>query len=897
MKKSLFKKSLLGLILAIVLGPISGLAQEREVMDLLPPTNLSGVVTDENDVTLTWGAPDYGDPLWVHWDDGENFDSWGFMLGAAIFDIAAKWDADQIESYDSWEITSMRFFITHSLASLTIKIWEGASATEVYSQSVSDFTANAWTEITFDDPVVIDGSTELWAGLNIDMPVGAAVVGIDEGPAVDEYGNLYRYNGTWYHDFDGNNNIQIYVNPPAGPRETSGLQGYNVYRDDVQINEDLVPSFSYSDDNLFNGTYEYFTTAVYDEGESEASNIISITIDQPIILESDSLALVDLYNHCNGENWDQQELWLEGPLIDWSGVQTTGNRVTNLTMVYNGIEGDIPESFGDLTRLRTMHITGNDIESLPSTFGNLESLQESWMGYTLLSSLPANFGDLDSLDVLSLSDNPDITQLPASFGDLELLRWFGIGRCALTSLPSNFGNLGSLVQCYIDDNEITELPAGFGNLESLGYLILSRNQLTALPESFGNLPALISMAASENMITELPASFGNITTLQSLTMDQNGMTALPDNFGGLSSLQDLRLSLNNLTELPASFSNLPSLHFCYLDQNMLTVLPEDFGNISSLWDLSLSMNNLTYLPESMGDLDSLLQLFVVDNQLGSLPESTGDIENLWVLGAGKNAIKFLPENIGNLSKLGYLDVTENIISELPVSIGDLNADTVLLSNNVIREIPESLFDNTFDYLWLDDNILQFGSLEPFDGNVSVQYLYDPQDNFGYDTIIYPESGGNVEFTWDVSGEYNVYQWFKEGVLLNGQTTNTLTLTDITSDDEGVYTLQVTNTLITDLMIESHDVILDAIVTDLEEISLEDITLYPNPVSGDMLNIKSNLGEELNVQIISSNGMKVREFNIAGSHQQINISDLPKGLYFVRITSEGKKDLTTKLIKN
>ena len=55
MKKSLFKKSLLGLILAIVLAPISGLAQEREVMDLLPPTNLSGVVTDENDVTLTWG--------------------------------------------------------------------------------------------------------------------------------------------------------------------------------------------------------------------------------------------------------------------------------------------------------------------------------------------------------------------------------------------------------------------------------------------------------------------------------------------------------------------------------------------------------------------------------------------------------------------------------------------------------------------------------------------------------------------------------------------------------------------------------------------------------------------------------------------------------------------------
>ena len=239
MKRSM-KTSMQGMILAFIMMPLIMMSQDRGTRELLPPTNLTGTVSDLNDVHLNWGGPDYGDPFWMHWDSGNNEDSWGFALNAAVYDIAAKWDPSDIDDYDDWKITGIRFFMTHDDANLTIKVWEGPSANEVYSQNVNSYQVNSWTEISFDTPVEIDVSTELWAGVEIDMPYGAYVVGMDDGPAEDEYGNLYRYQGNWYSDFNKNWNLQIEVSPPTSMQSPDGLLGYNIYRDSVKINDEVI---------------------------------------------------------------------------------------------------------------------------------------------------------------------------------------------------------------------------------------------------------------------------------------------------------------------------------------------------------------------------------------------------------------------------------------------------------------------------------------------------------------------------------------------------------------------------------------------------------------------------------------------------------------------------------
>jgi Carboxypeptidase regulatory-like domain/Secretion system C-terminal sorting domain len=56
------------------------------------------------------------------------------------------------------------------------------------------------------------------------------------------------------------------------------LLGYNVYRDNVMVNTATVVETTYLDAGLSAGLYEYYVTAVYDEGESIPSETVSIEL-------------------------------------------------------------------------------------------------------------------------------------------------------------------------------------------------------------------------------------------------------------------------------------------------------------------------------------------------------------------------------------------------------------------------------------------------------------------------------------------------------------------------------------------------------------------------------------------------------------------------------------------
>lgn len=57
------------------------------------------------------------------------------------------------------------------------------------------------------------------------------------------------------------------------------LLGYNVYRDEILINQELLSDTNYQDtDVLIGSTYTYFVTAVYDDAESDPSNIIEVLV-------------------------------------------------------------------------------------------------------------------------------------------------------------------------------------------------------------------------------------------------------------------------------------------------------------------------------------------------------------------------------------------------------------------------------------------------------------------------------------------------------------------------------------------------------------------------------------------------------------------------------------------
>lgn len=75
------------------------------------------------------------------------------------------------------------------------------------------------------------------------------------------------------------------------PGGTRALLGYNVYRNEVKINDAIVTGLEYLDTDLEIASYEYYVTAVYDEGESEPSNIVQVIITDVSELTEDMFSI------------------------------------------------------------------------------------------------------------------------------------------------------------------------------------------------------------------------------------------------------------------------------------------------------------------------------------------------------------------------------------------------------------------------------------------------------------------------------------------------------------------------------------------------------------------------------------------------------------------------------
>ena len=81
------------------------------------------------------------------------------------------------------------------------------------------------------------------------------------------------------------------------------------------------------------------------------------------------------------------------------------------------------------------------------------------------------------------------------------------------------------------------------------------------------------------------------------------------------------------------------------------------------------------------------------------------------------------------------------------------------------------------------------------------------------------------------------------------------------------------------------------VLNIESFETDTIKIYPNPLSGNILNVRSN--SNLDFEVFSILGKKVTEGQILNS--QIDFSNLNKGIYLIKFTSD-KKSKTYKLVR-
>ncbi|KPA13318.1 LRR receptor-like serine/threonine-protein kinase GSO1, partial [Candidatus Magnetomorum sp. HK-1] len=346
-----------------------------------------------------------------------------------------------------------------------------------------------------------------------------------------------------------------------------------------------------------------------------------------IIPELEKLALDELYESTNGDQWLQNDGWNESDVCKRWGVtcNSDNSHVIGLKLFYNQLQGSLPNNLGNLKQLQTLFLAGNAISG----------------------TLPQSMGELSFLTHLDLSDN----QLQGSiFSSLE--------------------KLSKLSFLAISNNHLSgEIPETILNLSGLIHLNLSENNLSGnIPVSIWQLPNLNNLNLSGNQfIGDVLSECSSAKYLSYLNLSNNGFTGtIPPCIGELRSLSSLYLSDNKFSgTIPSAISQLSNLVYLYLEHNSLEGnIPEFIGILYLLQTLRLNNNNLSgLLPESLGNLNQLIRLDLSNNKLtGIIPESLGNLAQLQSLYLNNNCFTgTLPDELSQCQNLKVLFIAANKI--------------------------------------------------------------------------------------------------------------------------------------------------------------------------------------------------------------------------------------------
>ncbi|KAJ1413965.1 Leucine-rich repeat [Sesbania bispinosa] len=247
--------------------------------------------------------------------------------------------------------------------------------------------------------------------------------------------------------------------------------------------------------------------------------------------------------------------------------------------------GKIPDSFGTLRQIESMHLNNNNFSGeIPSLilcsnlrvidFGdnNLQGTLPAWVGHHLnqlivlrlqankfQGNIPISLCNLLSLQVLDLSQNDIIGEIPQCLDHIVALSNMKFPRKQLYYVPYEILFTVNEFGMYDDKailawkGENREYGKNLGLVTSID---LSYNQLVGeIPQSITTLVALANLNLSGNHLTGfIPNNIGHMEMLESLDLSRNHLRGrMPESFSNLTFLSYMDLSFNNLSgKIPLS---------------------------------------------------------------------------------------------------------------------------------------------------------------------------------------------------------------------------------------------------------------------------------------------------------------------------------------------------------
>ena len=245
------------------------------------PLGVKSSIDGNKNVHLSWLSPLTGsaDAATMSWASGNHADEIGNASGG-IFYAGAQWDANDCVAYRNKHVKSVAVQIVNPVGYIALIIKKDGETVYKKQYKGDLMYDGTLTDIPVDGDITIEPGHTYLFGFQLMNEADVNPLGVDDTKAVYNKGNMLSTDGTnWFSasisGIDGNFNIRVNVAGADGAEEAP--VGYNVYRDGVKVNAEVIKDMRYDDVLSSTGIHNYAVTSVYaDGGESPMSGQTSV---------------------------------------------------------------------------------------------------------------------------------------------------------------------------------------------------------------------------------------------------------------------------------------------------------------------------------------------------------------------------------------------------------------------------------------------------------------------------------------------------------------------------------------------------------------------------------------------------------------------------------------------
>ncbi|MFT5846319.1 choice-of-anchor J domain-containing protein, partial [Psychroserpens sp.] len=275
-------------------------------------------------------------------------------------------------------------------------------------------------------------------------------------------------------------------------------------------------------------------------------------------------------------------------------------------------------------------------------------------------------------------------------------------------------------------------------------------------------------------------------------------------------------------------------------------------------DVSLSEGISNGNTSCLGEITSFPYTENFENTLGAWTQSSLDDIDWTVDADGTPSVRTGPSSASQGTHYIFVEASQNLTKQ------------AILNSPCFDLSTQSSAQFSFDYH-------QFGS-----SNMGTINLEASDDN-GISWASIWRSTGNLGDSW-LTANIDLVAYVGSNVQLRfNRVTGSTWEADIAIDN-----INLSNGMAT----RETTVITTEVEVEVEVLHIKDITLYPNPVKGGLLNIKSTY-TNISFEIYNMVGQLVSKGKV--KNKAINVSNLNEGIYQIRFSSEGKT-ITKRFIK-